>query len=495
MDNNIPAIYFDHHPASVIVIDDEKDICNLVAEMLQSQGYTVFSTTDPKEGMQLIENNEIDAVLTDLVMGRITGVEVLKKAKERHPDAVLILMTGQPTMENVITVLREGAYDYLIKPFTLKTLHTALQRGLMKQKLQRENIQLRELINLHSINEKIGSKIELKEILRTIVDTTKEEFGCDASAVLLKEIDSNILEIKYSSSLPNNFIVEPLFADNPDFTSPLLHNFEKNPDRLKYYNYEKVSSHLCHPIYIQNKLSGQIHLIRLTNTKPFSGNNLAELSLICSKASAAIENAYLVKNLEETYLATLSALANAIETRDQYTRGHTERVFKAAEAMAVEMGWDEEKIKVLRMGGLLHDIGKIGVPDAILNKPGPLTKEEFDIMKSHPLLGAKIVTGIPFLQPALPYILYHHERYDGKGYPHGLSGQDIPIEGRILAIVDTIDAITSDRPYRKGKDMEVALEELRIHSGTQFDPEIVEIFLRILPKFDFKSIEEPQPVK
>jgi HD-GYP domain-containing protein (c-di-GMP phosphodiesterase class II) len=133
------------------------------------------------------------------------------------------------------------------------------------------------------------------------------------------------------------------------------------------------------------------------------------------------------------------------------------------------------------MGGMLHDLGKIGVPDAILNKPGPLTKEEFAIMKTHPLLGAKIVENIPFLKPSLPYILYHHERYDGNGYPHGLAGEDIPIEGRLLAVVDTIDAITSDRPYRKGRGIDIAVQQLREHSGTQFDPHIVEICLMVLP--------------
>jgi len=148
-----------------------------------------------------------------------------------------------------------------------------------------------------------------------------------------------------------------------------------------------------------------------------------------------------------------------------------------AEFLAGQMGWDEEKLWEVKMGGTLHDIGKIGVPDAILNKAESLTPEEFEIMKQHPICGAKILEDISFLAPAIPFVLYHHERFDGKGYPFGLRKEQIPIQGRLMAVVDTFDAMTSDRPYRKAKSFKTTLKEIKRCAGTQFDPDIAQLFL------------------
>ncbi len=467
---------------SVLVVDDQFHITSLVTEMLEIDGYKTFSTNDTKEAFKIIEQERIDAVITDLVMDKISGVDVLRKAKEHHPDAVLILMTGQPSLENVITVLREGAYDYLVKPFTLETLRMTFSRGIAKQRLQRENIQLKELVNLHKISEEIGSKLDANEIFKAVVEITVREFECDAGAILYREDTNGVYEIKYGKSTPDGFFKsEFLESAAPADTTPFIKNNIGEDDCGDWFDRGDFKSHIYHPIMVNGESLGQLHLMRLSRNNPFGRSNLAALSLICSKSGTALERAALMSNLEDTYLSTIGALANAIEARDKYTRDHTQRVFTIAEAIAIELGWDEEKIRELRMGGMLHDIGKIGVPDAILNKPGPLTEEEFEVMKEHPVLGAKMVEKIPFLKPALPYILYHHERYDGKGYPHGLKGEEIPIEGRLLAVVDTTDAITSDRPYRKGRGVDVAIQQLKEYSGTQFDPRIVEISLRVIP--------------
>jgi len=153
-----------------------------------------------------------------------------------------------------------------------------------------------------------------------------------------------------------------------------------------------------------------------------------------------------------------------------------------AELLGRQMGWNEEKLWEVKMGGILHDIGKIGVPDAIINKAEALTTGEFEIMKQHPICGAKILEGISFLAPAVPYVLYHHERFDGKGYPYGLPNDRIPIQGRLMAVVDTFDAMTSDRPYRKAKSVKMTLKEIRECAGTQFDPHIADLFLNAWEK-------------
>ena len=179
------------------------------------------------------------------------------------------------------------------------------------------------------------------------------------------------------------------------------------------------------------------------------------------------------------HIQTVTLLANAIEARDTYTRGHVERVQTYAVALAQALKWGLDALIILEFGALLHDVGKVGVPEHVLNKAGPLTQEEWDIMKQHPTIGAKMLEGVDHLQPALPYVLYHHERWDGSGYPHRLKGLRIPPEGRLLAIVDAYDAMTSPRPYRSVLSPAAALAEVRLGMGVQFDPEMGTVFLKL----------------
>lgn len=183
--------------------------------------------------------------------------------------------------------------------------------------------------------------------------------------------------------------------------------------------------------------------------------------------------------LERLLVATVGALANSIEARDPYTRGHTDRVARITLAFCDRLGWERERLSIARMGALLHDIGKIGVPDAILRKPGRLNAEEYELMKQHTIIGAQILQGIDALVPAIPFVLNHHERWDGKGYPHQLAGEAIPVEGRLLAIVDAFDAMTTARVYRAPMSMDAAIAEIRRCAGTQFDPALVPEFVRL----------------
>lgn len=182
--------------------------------------------------------------------------------------------------------------------------------------------------------------------------------------------------------------------------------------------------------------------------------------------------------IEALLMDALRSLATAIETRDDYTGGHVERVARYAAATGRELGLRGEELRALWVGALLHDVGKIGVRDDVLKKPGALTAEEYDEMKRHPEIGATIMERSSFLRPGLPAVLHHQERFDGSGYPAGLSGEAISLQGRIVAVVDTFDAIVSSRPYRNGSSGEHALEEIRRNAGTQFDPAVVEAFMR-----------------
>ncbi|MCP4149735.1 MAG: response regulator [bacterium] len=200
-----------------------------------------------------------------------------------------------------------------------------------------------------------------------------------------------------------------------------------------------------------------------------------ELERMVAERTVELKNA--LEALDRTYIFTLRALVTALDTRDEETQGHSLRVVKYTLKLAELMGWgDEEEIKVLEYGSLLHDIGKIGIPDAILRKPGALTDAEWDVMKTHPKVGYKILHKIEFLEEAAQIVLHHHEKFNGFGYPSRLKGEEIPIGARIFAVADTVDAMTSSRPYRNALTFEIASEELLKHSGTQFDPQVVEAF-------------------
>ena len=254
-----------------------------------------------------------------------------------------------------------------------------------------------------------------------------------------------------------------------------------NSETIRLDNNEKVKKILIsQPIFLRRKLHGVINMVVIKQFDEITRGQLDVLSILSNTAASVIGNHKLYQDLKSSYLQAIRGLANAIEARDAYTAGHTDRVCKLAEAVARHMGWDERKIQNLLMGCTLHDIGKIGVPDSILNKPGGLSEDELELMQSHPNVGLQIIRGVDLFKPAIPFILAHHERYDGTGYPRGLKGEEIPIEGRLLAVVDTFDAILSDRPYRKGADLNVAVKELIDNKGKQFDPQIVDTFVEVL---------------
>jgi HD-GYP domain-containing protein (c-di-GMP phosphodiesterase class II) len=241
---------------------------------------------------------------------------------------------------------------------------------------------------------------------------------------------------------------------------------------------ENIASAICVPLIYQGDVLGVIYIDTRGTTNAFVNRDLELVCAIAGPAATSISNAQYTRKLDQSYQDTLIAMANAIELRDHYTVGHNWRVAKYSVEIARELGWSPEKLKEVEMGCVLHDIGKLAVPDAVLQKPGKLTEEEYEMMKVHPERGAHLIQDIEHLHPLLPYCLYHHERPDGKGYPYGLKGEEIPIEGRLVGVADCWDALTSNRPYRKGMDIEKAISIMEEGRGTQFDPVCVDAFLK-----------------
>lgn len=243
---------------------------------------------------------------------------------------------------------------------------------------------------------------------------------------------------------------------------------------------QDIRAVLSVPAVYDGQLLGVLYLDAPGLQDLFTEEDLHFVSGVAGVAAVAIANALAVERLQgaaqevnRAYLSMLSVLANAIEARDHYTIGHTWRVARFAQVVARRLGWDEERIAAVEVGGVLHDIGKIGVPDSILTKSTPLDPAEEEHMQLHPQIGARMLRDVPSLEHALPYVLHHHERWDGSGYPERLAGERIPEEARLLAVADALDAMTSSRPYRPGLDRALAVAELERQAGRQFDPAMV----------------------
>ncbi len=253
---------------------------------------------------------------------------------------------------------------------------------------------------------------------------------------------------------------------------------------------------LAIPLKTPDKLLGIIQVANKTNHAKYNSEDVDLLNILSGQLAFVIQNADLFKNLQKAYIDTLSALTSAIDAKDSYTRGHSERVTELSIKLAAACDVPELEIENIKLGGLLHDIGKIGIPEAILNKPGRLTDEEYDIIKSHPDLGVHILGKVEFLEHIVPIIRHHHERYDGYGYPSGLKAENIPLLARIVSVVDTFDAMTTNRPYRKALSIEESLAEIEKCSGGQFDPFVVERFVDMVRRegieFELGDMSLPQ---
>jgi putative nucleotidyltransferase with HDIG domain len=260
--------------------------------------------------------------------------------------------------------------------------------------------------------------------------------------------------------------------------SLLIESIDKTPEfnKLSWLGFVRESV-ICAPLTEKGKVIGTITIANPIDGSKFTNDDLELLSTIAAQASVAIRNARLYEEQEQTYLDTVQTLVSAIEASDAYTRGHSERVTRFSLALGKRVGLEEGALRRLERAAVLHDIGKIGIDINILHKREKLTPADIEVLKQHPSIGVRILEPIHFLGEVREIIEQHHERYDGQGYPRGLSDKEWLLEARILAVCDTYDAMTSDRPYRKALPMEVAIQEIRDHSGRQFDPEVAAAFI------------------
>ncbi|MEE8412210.1 MAG: HD domain-containing phosphohydrolase [Acidobacteriota bacterium] len=347
----------------ILVVDDELSVREILAEGLEAFGFETEMAADADEAMAILEKERFHLLLTDIDMPGRTGIDLMGDAKKLVPDLDLIMVTGVVDAKTAIRAIREGAADYLTKPFNLEEVQIVVDRTFEKRRLIAEN---------RSYQEHLEDLVELRTA-------------------------------------------------------------------------EVVEKH------------------------------------------GEIERLY--SELQDSYESSLQTLVTALDFRDNETQGHSYRVVQYAVMVAKVMGIGEPDLTWIRRGAILHDVGKIGIPDAILKKPGKLDPKEWKVMKRHPEMGYRMLEHIRFLEPALDIVLSHQERFDGSGYPRGLKGEEIPRGARVFAVVDTFDAMTSDRPYRKALSIDDACNEIKEWSGRQFDPAVAEAFLS-LPADSWREVRE-----
>jgi putative nucleotidyltransferase with HDIG domain len=479
----------------VLIVDDEKFIRDILADFLGMEGYNVRTAEDGAAALNELQTSRYDIIISDLKMPRMGGIELLEQIGALAPHALTVIMTGFGTVETAIDAMKRGAYDYILKPFKVEEVIHVVQRGLEKQKLAAENIRLREALSLYKVSEAIQASLSLEEVLKTVGDTALGEIQADIVSTWLEDGKGSYFERQLLFRAPkpdqSGEMVDPARIGELS-PAALSGHFAGDPIILEHGSKGSrfyavaptlaLESFLAVPLKMKSRLLGWITAVSFRKTKRFDEGQRKMLAIVGSRAAAAIENARLYEDLQATFQQTIEGLARAIDKMDRYTAGHSGRVAMYATYLAHKLRLNEVDVEIVRQSALMHDIGKIGCV-MNLNKPGKLSQDEYEAFKKHPVFGRDILEPIKFLHPLVPGVHLHHERWDGRGYPLGVKGNDVPLMARIIAVADTYDAMTSDRAYRRALPHEVAVAEIERCSGSQFDPEIAMTFVKWLEEF------------
>jgi len=373
----------------------------------------------------------------------------------------------------------ERAYEGLAQALEISRREADAAYAELRSKVNILERKVFELITLNNVAKAVTSVLGLDELLEVILSKICELIEVDAAVVALAN-DNNELAITHVRGLPRSCIGRPFALDVEvayrvalKKNEPILIPDLDSAGPLSVFKLEsRMKSAVAVPLKTRKEEVGML-VLNSAKERAFTEDNALLLSTFGSQAAIAIVNAKLYQNLKKMLVGVMVSFSAAIEAKDPYTEGHSSRVAEYAVAIGKSLGLSGAALDELRNAGLIHDIGKIGVSESVIQKNGKLSDKEWEEMKRHPLLGENIASPIPFLAGVLPGVKWHHERYDGYGYPDGISEDSIPLIARILAVADAFDAITSKRPYREPRSPREALDEIKKHSGTQFDPRVV----------------------
>lgn len=482
---------------SIIVVDDDPSVRELLKDLLTMCDYDVMAVDSPFRALELIKARHFDLVITDLMMPGMSGMDLVKAVKDHDPDMPVVMVTAYPSLDTAVGIMKEGASDFIAKPFDMSRIRFVVKRSIEEGRFKREYKALtekarevdrikhvmrdlrkktKELSALYTISEALYHPATISELLNKVVEIATVVTESRIAGIWTLEGDHLTLKASkglegFDSAYPDEILKNKVFDEKRPFLS---RDYKGCPCGK---GGEGKHPFLGVPLLIGNELFGLIHLCQKAGGAEFSKADLTLIKELTEKASLRLENIALYENLIENLHRSVASLVKAIDARDNYTMNHCKRTTLYATKLARFIGCSTDVIDAFNFTGPLHDVGKIGIRDAILLKPGRLTREEFDIMKSHPRIGEEIISVLSLGDMETAIVRNHHERFDGRGYPDGLGGKEIPLVARIFAVVDTYDAMTTTRPYRPARSHDEAVAELVRCKGTQFDGEVVDAFI------------------
>lgn len=510
----------------ILIIDDEVRTRQNLCDILSEDRYKVTCAGTLAAAKEMLKKKFYNILLVDLKLPDGSGLELLKETKKTNEETLIIVFTGYASVESTISAINEGAFAYFQKPLNIDELRLTIKKALKMQELSLENkdllSRLKELslkdplTGLHNyryLRERLSSEFKRAKryilplsVLMIDIDYFKsinDIYGHQYGDLILKEISQILTIAARGIDVVVRYGGEEFLILLPDtnkegaimFGSRLLHTltehiFDPKANKIKL----KVSIGICNfPEDGVNTESGFLDAVdqALRDAKELGGNKLSLYKNLNKKDITTIlkqggeENIQKLKQklfkmehrVTQTLLESIYAFAKTIEAKDYYTGEHAENMVSIAVGIGKALKLSVSGIANLEHAAILHDLGKIGIPDNILHKKSKLTKGEYATIKKHPQIGAEIIRTVHFLNEVVPIVLYHHERYDGLGYSAGLKGKEIPLGARIIAVADVYQALISDRPYRKAYSKKDALEIIKESMGTHLDPDVVKVFL------------------
>ncbi len=442
----------------ILIVDDSAVMRTSLARMVAPLSAVVQLASNGEEALAAALRDEIDLIISDVVMPKVDGIELCRQLKN-HPSVrtkPVILLSSFDSDSDIERGFRAGATAYLSKSEGAQRILETVQQVLATSRRQRDQSIL---------------VVDDSNAIRKLVVSSLEEEG-----FFVHQAADGVEALQLLEKLRPDLIIS-------DIEMPGVNGFE-----LCRAVRQRQELHDT-PFIVMSSLTDRGSMKRMLQDgasaylcKPFNNDELVILveKILADRLRLLLKDRERLDTERRLMIEGISGLVSALEARDAYTRGHSEAVGQMVAGMVELTGADTEAVERARLGGRLHDIGKIGIPDGVLLKPGKLTSSEFEKVKEHPLIGAQILKDIESLRDIRQIVLYHHERIDGRGYPEGLAGDMIPRLARFTAVADTYHSLTSDRPYRRGMSSEKALDIIRTVSGTQLCPDAIEVFLRLI---------------
>jgi len=469
----------------ILVVDDQAEVRRLVKLVLVRKGYAVAEAANGRIALQCLRDEPFDLVITDVQMPEVDGITLLEQCVALYPQVDVVVLTAYGSIQNAVDAMKRGAIDYLTKPFEIADLERKVS-GCFERRYARLATQKKSPIEpLVELGRILSSETSLTEMFNSILDLLQRTFQPVSVEVVLygdSSSSQNDVAVAHSGQSPHE-----LGYSRPSYAQIQRLAREPRPWLLRDKGggelpnaHAQTGLGITVPLLNGNEVIGLLTLVRDPPGGRYGESDAQLLQVFGFQMGISTLQARTRQRLLDTFgdleratLSAVQALFAAIETRDQYTHDHSERVSRFAHWLGERLGLSSEDLGTLRIAGLLHDIGKLGVRDETLYKNGSLSEDEFDRVRLHPVMGARILAGIGALAEVVPIVLHHHEHYDGSGYPDHLAGEAIPFGARVIAVVDAFDSMISDRPYRPALSVSEALRRLQQSANTQLDAALV----------------------